>query len=304
MCAPGSRAQLEEIDRGFAIVASYPELREKPIIIGESDPDGCAACPATIYPQNGYRNGTLYASYTAASFARKYLLADKHGVNFEGAVTWAFEFEDQPYFAGFRVLSTNGIPLPVLNVFRMFGMMGGQRIAVLSSGAVALEAIRKEGVRARPDVAALASLQNGKLCVMVWHHHDDDVPGPAALVELSLNQLADSRRPSFAATLPHRRRPQQCVRGLEADGFTAAADARSVRRAGAGVEPRAFDIAGVGAPREWQAYSQVQSASTGGVFARAGRGCKVEVIAQDFSLGWLNLPVLSSAVRGVCPIGS
>ena len=129
----GIAAQLQDIDRGFEIVASYPELRGKPIIIGESDPDGCAACPATIYPQNGYRNGTLYASYTAASFARKYLLADKHGVNFEGAVTWAFEFEDQPYFAGFRVLSTNGIPLPVLNVFRMFGMMGGQRLAVESS---------------------------------------------------------------------------------------------------------------------------------------------------------------------------
>jgi xylan 1,4-beta-xylosidase len=191
----GIAAQLEEIDRGFAIVASYPELREKPIIIGESDPDGCAACPATIYPQNGYRNGTLYASYTAASFARKYLLADKHGVNFEGAVTWAFEFEDQPYFAGFRVLASNGIPLPVLNVFRMFGLMGGQRIAVESSGAVGLEAIRKDGVRVRPDVAGLASLQNGKLCVMVWHHHDDDVPGPAAEVELSLSPLTDAGSP-------------------------------------------------------------------------------------------------------------
>ena len=99
-------------------------------------------------------------------------------MNFEGAVTWAFEFEDQPYFAGFRVLSTNGIPLPVLNVFRMFGMMGGQRLAVESSAKSSLEAIRKEGVRAKPDVSALASLQDGKLCVLVWHFHDDDVPGP------------------------------------------------------------------------------------------------------------------------------
>ena len=121
----GIGSQLRDIDRGFEVVASYPELKGKPVIIGESDPDGCAACPSSIYPQNGYRNGTLYASYTAASFARKYDLAERHGVNFEGAVTWAFEFEGQPYFAGFRVLSTNGIPLPVLNVFRMFGLMGG-----------------------------------------------------------------------------------------------------------------------------------------------------------------------------------
>ena len=136
----GIGAQLRDIDRGFEVVASYPELKGKPIIIGESDPDGCAACPSSVYPQNGYRNGTLYASYTAASFARKYALAEKHGVNFEGAVTWAFEFEDQPYFAGFRVLSTNGIPLPVLNVFRMFGLMGGERLAVESTGEVGLEA--------------------------------------------------------------------------------------------------------------------------------------------------------------------
>jgi xylan 1,4-beta-xylosidase len=191
----GIAAQLQDIDRGFGIVASYPELRGKPIVIGESDPDGCAACPATIYPQNGYRNGTLYASYTAAAFARKYLLADKHGVNFEGAVTWAFEFEDQPYFAGFRVLSTNGIPLPVLNVFRMFGLMGGQRLAVESSAEVGLEKIRTEGVRGKPDVAALACRHNGRLCVMLWHFHDDDVPGPAAEIEMSLSRLPEADGP-------------------------------------------------------------------------------------------------------------
>ena len=69
-----------------------PELKTKPIVIGESDPEGCAACQG---PQLGYRNGTMYSSYTAASFARKHDLAEKHGVNLEGALTWAFEFEDR-----------------------------------------------------------------------------------------------------------------------------------------------------------------------------------------------------------------
>ncbi len=116
-------------------------------------------------------------------------------MNFEGAVTWAFEFEDQPYFAGFRVLATNGIALPVLNVFRMFGMMGGERLAVQSSADVGLEAIRAAGVRGRPDVSALASLQRGKLCVLAWHHHDDDVPGPTADVALSFDGLPESKDP-------------------------------------------------------------------------------------------------------------
>ena len=50
----GIAAQLQDIDRGFAIVASFPELRGKPIIIGEST--GTAVQPPpSIYPQNGYR---------------------------------------------------------------------------------------------------------------------------------------------------------------------------------------------------------------------------------------------------------
>lgn len=182
----GIANQLRAIDSGFRLVASYPELKSKRIVIGESDPDGCAACQG---PQLGYRNSTMYSSYTAASFAREYELADKHGVNFDAALTWAFEFEAQPYFAGFRVLATNGIDQPVLNVFRMFSRVSGQRVAVESDGAVALDAMLKDGVRAKPDVAALASLDRKRLCVLVWYYHDDDVIGPAAEVKLRLSNL-------------------------------------------------------------------------------------------------------------------
>jgi xylan 1,4-beta-xylosidase len=180
----GIAAQLTTIDRGFATVASVPALRHTPIVIGESDPEGCAACQG---PQLAYRNGTMYSSYTAASFARKHDLAARHGVNLEGALTWAFEFEDQPYFAGFRALATNGLALPVLNVFRMFSKMRGERVAAESSAAVPLETMLQEGVRGAPDVAALASAEPGRVSVMAWHYHDDDVPGPEAAVELRVS---------------------------------------------------------------------------------------------------------------------
>jgi len=182
----GIANQLRTIDSAFAIIAAYPELKDKPIVIGESDPDGCAACQGA---QLGYRNSTMYASYTAASFARKHELAEKHGVNLAGALTWAFEFEDQPYFAGFRALATSGLDLPVLNVFRMFSKMSGQRVATESDGAVPLESIMKDGVRGRPDVSALASFDKRSLYVFVWHYHDDDVPGPEAAIDLKLNGL-------------------------------------------------------------------------------------------------------------------
>ncbi|MEO5716566.1 MAG: beta-xylosidase [Luteolibacter sp.] len=182
----GISSQLKDIDGAFTVIAKFPELKDKPIVIGESDPEGCAACQG---PQNGYRNGTMYSSYTAASFARKYELADKHGVNLEGALTWAFEFEDQPYFAGFRVLASNGIDHPVLNVFRMMSKMTGDRLTATSDREIPLDDIVKNGVRKQADVAALASRDGKKISVLVWHYHDDDLAGPDAAIKLTLPGL-------------------------------------------------------------------------------------------------------------------
>ena len=182
----GIANQLRDIDAGFATVASFPALKNKPLVIGESDPDGCAACQG---PQLGYRNGTMYSSYTAASFARKHDLAAKHGVNLEGALTWAFEFEDQPFFAGFRVLASGGLDLPVMNVFRMFAKMSGRRVGVESDAAIPLDAIIKNGVREKPDISALASFDQNKLALIAWHYHDADLPGPDADVSFSLQNL-------------------------------------------------------------------------------------------------------------------
>src|SRR5205085_6800742 len=187
----GISSQLTAIASGVAIVASYPTLRDIPIIIGESDPEGCAACPARAYPQNGYRNGTMYSSYTAEQIARTFELARLHKVNLLGSVTWAFEFEGQPYFDGFRDLATNGIDKPVLNVFRMLGRMGGDLVPVDSSGAVPLETVRDLGVRERSDVNAIATRKDRSVSVLVWNYHDDDLPAPAADVDLLIDHLPD-----------------------------------------------------------------------------------------------------------------
>jgi xylan 1,4-beta-xylosidase len=189
----GISNQLKAISNGFQIVASFPEYRNTPIVIGESDPEGCAACSSRVYPQNGYRNGTMYSGYTAAQIARTYELADLHGVNLLGSVTWAFEFEDQPYFDGFRDLATNGIDKPVLNVFRMLGQMGGERIAVESAGAMPLEAIRDNGVRGNPEVNAMASRQERTVSVLVWNYHDDDLPAAPSEVEVVVEGLPNAR---------------------------------------------------------------------------------------------------------------
>jgi xylan 1,4-beta-xylosidase len=188
----GIAAQLSTIDAGFGLIASYPELKQTPIVIGESDPDGCAACQGA---QLGYRNSTVYASYTADAIARTLDLADRRGVNLEGALTWAFEFEGAPLFAGFRALATGPVDLPVLNVFRMLGRMGAERISATSDGAVPLETMMRDGVRARADVAALASRDAARVTILAWHYHDDDVAGPDAATTIRVSGLpADLRR--------------------------------------------------------------------------------------------------------------
>ncbi len=187
--------QLRSIDKGFEIVSSFPALKNLPVIIGESDPEGCAACSEDLHPENAYRNSTMYASYTAAVMTRTYDLAKKRGVNLAGAVTWAFEFEDQPYFRGFRDLATNGIDKPVLNVFRMLGMMQGDRVAVTSVSKQNYLTIRDSSVRGKePDINALATKSANTASIMVWNYHDkNDINVSPASVSVTIRGLPHQR---------------------------------------------------------------------------------------------------------------
>ena len=188
--------QLRHIDKGFEIIASYPKLKNLPIIIGESDPEGCAACSEDVASAECLSQRHMYSSYTAASFARKYDLAKKRGVNLVGAVTWAFEFENQPWFRGFRDLATNGVDKPVLNVFRMFGMMETNRVPITATGTKHdAWTIRDSSVRRKdPDVNALASAGNRSASVMIWNYHDQNVlKVPEAPVTVELRKLPAQR---------------------------------------------------------------------------------------------------------------
>jgi xylan 1,4-beta-xylosidase len=183
--------QLRAVERGMKVIAGYPEWKRTPIILGESDPEGCAACQGS---RNGYRNGPLYGVSVTETTMRTYELARKYGVTVEGAVTWAFEFEDQPTFAGFRELATNGIDKPVLNVFRLFGMLGGKDaganwIATESSAALPLADVVEHSVTGNPDVNAVATRNGREVDVLLWNYHDADVPAPAAQIHLTIDGL-------------------------------------------------------------------------------------------------------------------
>lgn len=190
----GMQKQASDISRGFEIIASFPEMHAKPVIIGESDPEGCAACPARTNPQNVYRNGPLYAAYTAAMYHHTLDLAARRGMNLAGIVTWAFEFENQRWFEGFRSLATNGVDKAVLNLFRMLGLMGGERVETSSDGAASLDSVLSAGVRSEPDINALATRRSSSAAVLVWNYHDDDVDVSPSPVTLLVTKLPENTK--------------------------------------------------------------------------------------------------------------
>ena len=131
----------------------------------------------------------IYASYTAEALYNIDALASLSIFNFLGAVNWSFEFEDQPYFAGFREMASNGIDKPVLNAFRMFGLLSDQRVKITSSGTLPVSAVVADGVRAKPDINAIATRKDNEIDVLIWNYHDEDLPGAASPIDLVIEGL-------------------------------------------------------------------------------------------------------------------
>ena len=184
------RNQLKTIETYGKIIASFPEYAALPIYLGESDPEGCAGCPATLDPERDYRRTSQFAAYTAASFMRKQDLLARTGGNLQGAVSWAFTFHDQPWFNGLRALTTNEVALPVFNAFKLFAsLQPGQRVRVSNPGMIPTDEILTDGVRGRSDIGSIAT----KNAVLLWNYHDVAGAGDQATVQLTFEQESASQ---------------------------------------------------------------------------------------------------------------
>jgi xylan 1,4-beta-xylosidase len=175
--------QLQLHSNGFNAVAGFPQFKQTPIVISEADPDGCAAC---IETQPSYRTSPAYGVYEVAMMKRTLELESNIGVNVRGVLAWAFLFENQPLFAAYRVLASNGIDLPVLNAFKLLGSLNGDTIPVTSSGALPLASILANSVRAQPDIDAMATRNGQQIQVLVWNYHDELVTVATSPVSLQI----------------------------------------------------------------------------------------------------------------------
>jgi len=171
---------------GFTAVAAFSQFKRTPIYITEADPDGCAACPASATPADAYRNTAAYGAYEISMMKHTIELESQVGVKLGGVLTWAFAFPGTPYFAGYRVLASNGISLPVFGAFKLLGRLSGTRLPLTSSGAHALSDIITNGVRDQPEVDGMATLEGAAIQVLVWNYHDDILTVPSLPVHLTL----------------------------------------------------------------------------------------------------------------------
>jgi xylan 1,4-beta-xylosidase len=84
----------------------------------------------------------------------------------------------------------------VLNAFRLLSHLGPEQISATSSAEAPLDDIVTNGVRSKPDVGVLATRsETGSLRILLWHYRDDDVPGPAAELHLSVKGVPGGRVP-------------------------------------------------------------------------------------------------------------
>jgi xylan 1,4-beta-xylosidase len=118
-------------------------------------------------------------------------LTEREGVNLKGVLSWAFMFDGQPWFDGYRTLATNGIHKPVLNAFKMLGQLKGNQLPLVSSGAVPLDEILKSSIREQPDINGMAVANGQVIKILLWNYHDILVPAEPASVRLDVQLPAD-----------------------------------------------------------------------------------------------------------------
>lgn len=161
--------QLTLHSNGFNAIAAFPQYKDTPIVISEADPEGCAAC---IETQPSYRTSPAYGAYEVAMMKGTLQLEASLGVNVGGVLAWAFLVPNEPMFAAYRVLASNGIDLPVLSAFKLLGSLQGTSLPVTSSGALTAAQIIANGVRGQADIDAMATLNGQQIQVLVWNYHD------------------------------------------------------------------------------------------------------------------------------------
>jgi xylan 1,4-beta-xylosidase len=133
--SPSRKKMRTEIRAHLRAAARYPQLRGVPCIVDECDP--CVPAHFSRYDNAnfGFRNTSYYPTVMASVFKRLMDLNDSlpDAPDVTLATSWAFYFEGERFFEGFREFFTaENVELPILNGYRLLGRLGETRLALTS----------------------------------------------------------------------------------------------------------------------------------------------------------------------------
>ena len=199
---PSVESLLYQIRLGMDLAVKYG-YRDREIVLSEADPDGWAAGGFYDNENMIFRNTEYYASYVASSYEKIDELAHEYGMTVR-PLAWAFMFPGERMFEGTRTFSTQGVNKPVFNLFRLYGMLGDEKLAFLSDGARGIKeaygsqpvpkGIRYTGEGEETDVSGFAVRgADGETQILVYSHNNDRDKAEMTGVTLKVEGLsADS----------------------------------------------------------------------------------------------------------------
>ncbi len=171
---PSIKRLINQVQIGFDIIEKYPPIKGLECVLSEVDPDGWAAGGRFDNPNLNFRNTEYYPSYVVTAFNKLTELAEMYGIDLR-LLSWAFMFRGERCFEGTRTFVTQGIDKPILNLFRMFSLLGNKKVYLESSMKKDQTKFEDDyGSKEEPEIFGTATVSGDKKIEILLYCHQDD----------------------------------------------------------------------------------------------------------------------------------
>lgn len=180
---PSVESLVHQVKLGLDCIVEYG-YQDCEVVLSEADPDGWAAGGIYDNPNMIFRNTEYYATYVASTYEKIDRLCQQYQMKVR-PLAWAFMFPGERCFEGTRTFTTQGIDKAVFNMFKIYGMLGEEKLEFSSDGTSGLEFFSRPGIGEKnkgrytgegedTDVSGFAVKgKNGEVQVVIYSHCND-----------------------------------------------------------------------------------------------------------------------------------
>ncbi len=201
-CVPSVESQVNQVKNALEIMKEFGYLGTE-LVLSEADPDGWAAGGIYDNANMCFRNTEYYASYVASGYEKMERLSAMYNTPVK-PLAWAFMFPGERCFEGTRTFSTQSINKAVFNMFKIYGMLGFEKLGFTSDAAEDMSFLQAPDIDHRDnrhytgegeetDVAGFAVRgENGETQIVVYSHNNDRDLHETADITLKITGLASA----------------------------------------------------------------------------------------------------------------